>query len=293
MKLFTFSGALLMVLALSSCGKNNSPGGGTANPTVLRPATMKSYDGTIGTLAPVCTYEYDKDNLLIKFGEESTNFRNVSPRRSQLKLFYQDVEATTNYEFGYATDRSSIYELQNQPTVVSVQTSIYNKTFNQTTKPDVYEWRFTYNADFLVVKDVTPLGTGTTVDYTYDDKKNLTKIAFSSIVAGLWRVHTRTTITGYDDKHSPFSAVKAYRLASFPQNYNDQFAQAFCIHNPTQMKSERYSTTRNIYYLAEQTDFDYTYNAQGYPTKIVVKTTYFPETGPGGSGMKIYEFTYK
>lgn len=110
---------------------------------------------------------------------------------------------------------------------------------------------------------------------------------------GHWTVYNRTTITGYDDKHSPFSSVDGYRWASFPQNYNDQFAQAFCTHNPTQMKSAYYSTAKNVYYLAEQTDFDYTYNEQGYPIRIVVKTTYSPENGPGGASVKTCEFTYR
>lgn len=119
----------------------------------------------------ILTKKFCNNSLSGGVSSSGTTFRNVSPRRSQHKLFYADVEATTNYEFGYTTDRFGIYEPKNKPAVVSVQTSIYNKLFNQTTKPEVYEWKFTYNMDFQVVKDVTAHGKGIIVDYIHDDKK--------------------------------------------------------------------------------------------------------------------------
>lgn len=121
--------------SFSSCGKNNSPGGGSVNPTVLRPAKMKFYDGPIGTLGTVWTYEYDKNNLLTKFGEAGKHFRIITSGLSQLQLFYQDIESTTKYVYNSTASRYNIYEPKNQPAVVSVQTSIHNLTYNQVTQP--------------------------------------------------------------------------------------------------------------------------------------------------------------
>ncbi|RDC56197.1 hypothetical protein DU508_11325 [Pedobacter chinensis] len=291
----TFPLLIITVLALTSCRKNNpSGGGGVVATDLLRPATMRFYEGPVGGGGPVWKYEYDKDNFLVKFGEEGKNFRNVDGGKVELKLFATNFETTTLYDYSIAGPGTmSIYEPKLSPATVSIQTAIRNLLNNQITKPPVIEWNFSYNSDFQVVKEVTAVDSDREVYYTYDDKKNLKKIEFMSLVDKHWMVGVRTTVTGYDDKRSPFSAVKGYRWASYPQNYNDQYAQAFCINNPTQMKTEFWSTTKNAYYLAEQTDFGYAYNAQGYPTRIDVKTTYTPEIGAASGAIRTYEFTYK
>jgi hypothetical protein len=289
---------LLILLTISTvcfatgCKKNSpSPGGGGNVPAdVLRPATMKVYEGNIGTLAPVFKFEYDKDSLLVRFGEQGVNMRQILQGGVQFKLFYGDYEATTLYAyFGPGNSPLNFYDVKDQPRAVSIQQTIYNARLNQTTRPAIIEWNFAYNPNFQVSVEKTAASNGIQVNYSYDDKKNLAKMEFQSLL----QVYNRTTVTGYDDKPSPFSAVKGYRWLSYPQTYNDQYVQAFSANNPAKMVTELWSTTKNAFHVAETTNFNYTYNEKGYPVKIVVSTSYTPETGQPGGGVKTYEFTYK
>lgn len=270
--------SLMFVLVFSSaCSKNKNnngpgtPGGGT----MKYPATITMTDATGGRRTT--TYEYNEKNQLI------SQIRNDGVRRD----FGTAIIVETVPSLTFTATNTWVFENMTTQNVYdggSVSKMMWESKYvftNGSTRTDKRGTPlFTSSADGRMESSQTLLyvpDPATTLYYTYDDKKNLKQIEFFRSNEPS-RPYTRLKVTGVDDKPSTFSAVRGYQWLSYPQAYAVDYSFAFCRNNPTQIVIESYDQASNSYKVAEQNDFTYMYDAEGYPVTINVNTTYYSAT---------------
>ncbi|PZR25398.1 MAG: hypothetical protein DI535_18170 [Citrobacter freundii] len=281
---------LIFALAFSSgCSKNKSPndpdtpGSGTTK----YPATITKTDaaGRITT-----TYEYNDKKQLISHKREDGVRRDFGTAQIVETVPSLTVTAISTWDFEYKTTQN-IYEGGSVGKMLWETTYKFTNGNTRTDKRGIP--LFTSTEDGRIESDKTVLyvpDPTKTNYYTYDDKKNLKQIEFFQSTEPS-RPFNRLKVTGVDDKPSPFSAVRGYQWLSYPQSYAIDYSFAFCRNNPTQIVIESYDRTSNSYKIAEQNDFTYTYDTDGYPTTVNINTTYYGGTTTRYSGS--YTIVYK
>jgi len=281
---------MFSLVFFSACSKNNNTNGpGTPGAGATKyPATIKITDATGGWR--ITTYEYNEKNQLI------SQIRNDGVRRD----FGTAIIAETVPSLTFTATNTWVFENMTTQNVYdggSVSKMMWESKYvftNGSTRTDKRGIPlFTSTADGRMESSQTILyvpDPATTLYYTYDDNKNLKQIEFFRSNEPS-RPYSRLKVTGVDDKPSTFSSVRGYQWLSYPQAYAVDYSFAFCRNNPTQMVIESYDQASNSYKVAEQNDFTYTYDADGYPTTINVSITYY-----GGATTRSnasYEIVYR
>jgi YD repeat-containing protein len=292
--------ALCALFLLSHCRKvkdiPKTPNLDTAILNAMYPASISiNNNGQLST----SNYEYDKDNHLVKFGT-NTLFSTIGT--NQVDLTYNEY-ANNNGQTAliHVSTTSYIYTLAGLP---NTSVNIYNTAPTQVNytyyEKDVLSGvissrpggvsQFFCNSDGQPTKVID--NNTNNVTYTYDDKKNLTKmevVRLSGPRAGA--LYQRTNFLSFDDKRSPFSAVKGYWPMTYPQSYNWNFALAFCKNNPKQTTTEIFDVVKNDFVPYETDDYTYVYNEKGYPTQVTVNVTYY--TAVTTHFVYTYNYTYR
>ncbi|MET0466279.1 MAG: hypothetical protein ABW007_24180 [Chitinophagaceae bacterium] len=267
--------SLMFVLVFSSgCSKNkntNAPGtpGAAKYPSTI---TKTDASGRIST-----TYEYNDKNQLIKYRREDGVRRDFGTAIISETVPTLTFTATNTWIFENMTTQN-VYDGGSVGKMLWESTYVFTNGSTRTDKRGIP--LFTSAADGRMESSQTMLyvpDPATTLYYTYDDKKNLKQIEFFRSNEPS-RPYTRLKVTGVDDKPSTFSAVRGYQWLSYPQAYAVDYSFAFCRNNPTQIVIESYDQASNSYKVAEQNDFTYAYDAEGYPVTINVTTTYYTAT---------------
>ncbi|MDR3697871.1 hypothetical protein [Mucilaginibacter sp.] len=294
--------ATCSILLLGNCKKNL--GSLKPPPTVDSAIVNAMYPASVTTYPGETKYEYDKDNHLVNYSRDSTVIVNIGANQVDQNVNEYTTNSNGQSVLYHVSTTSFVYNMVGQP---NTSVNIYNTAPTQVTytyfdkdiKSGITQSRpggqlqFENNKDGLPVKEISSDGGGYNYDFTYDSNGNMQKVEFvhlSGPRAGA--VYGRVTITSLDDKHSPFSAVKGYWVASFPQSYQSDYALAFCKNNPKQIISESYDTTKGAFVVYQQDDFSYVYNDKGYPTQIIINTTYYNATTTQGV-VTTYNYTYK
>lgn len=290
------------ILLLSNCQKKN------INPKPISPVDSNqvqvmyplSQSKNDGTNTYVYKYEYDKDNNLVKYAR-TDNVVTCNVGTSQVDLNVNEYNSFK--ELVHVSTTSFLYNLVGLP---DKPVNIYKTAPTQVTytyiDKDVASgvsktkpgglWQFENNKDGLPLKSITADGGGFNYNYRYDNKGNLATAEFvrlSGVRVG--EMYQRVTFTGFDDKPSPFSAIRYYWVASYPQGYTPEFALAYCKNNPKQIVTEIYDQVKNALVKYQQDDLAYVYNDKGYPTQITINTSYF--TGLNTHYVTTYNYSYK
>jgi len=288
----------LSIILLSSCSKNNTPSDtpdtpdtpGTGGQKIMYPSAMTVSDG--GNTAPyVYKYVYNANNLLIRWGMDSSVYE-VSEHGVNWTSYNYPYETLTSYAYkvAYQQDTSaSIYT--GTPSQCSIDNFRKNVMYSTVVSRHDGDYFRAYSGN-LLIKEIPSDPSVQNVNYFYDDNKNLKSIEWVNQTGPrTLAAATRLTVVALDDKASPFVSVLGYRVASWPQFNSIDYCFAYCHNNPTQVKVESYDATKNEMVLSEQDDFAYTYNENGYPTTIVLNTTFYGATVT--RYVRTYSFTYK
>ncbi|GAA4325803.1 hypothetical protein GCM10023149_28370 [Mucilaginibacter gynuensis] len=268
----------------------------------MYPISRAYYDGNTG-YPVIFKYEYDKDNHIKKFGRDSDVVRNIGTNQVDETISYFDQSPSGNIDLAKISTTSYLFTLVGVPNTSvnffnSAPTQVSWTYFDKNVKTGVTQsrpgglWQFLNNKNGLPVKAITSDGGGRNYNYTYYENGNLKLIEFVDLSgprAGA--LYYRLTFTTLDDKPSPFSSVKGYWPATYPQAYPWDFAWAFCKNNPIQINGERYDLNKGMFVPDEKDDFVYEYNDKGYPTKVTVFTTYYRAVTTNFT--KTYNYTYK
>ncbi|SDH18608.1 hypothetical protein [Mucilaginibacter gossypii] len=290
------------ILSLSNCQKKN------INPKPVSPVDSNhvqvmyplSQSKNDGTNTYVYKYAYDKDNNLVKYAR-TDNVVTCNVGTSQVDLNVNEYNSFK--ELVHVSTTSFLYNLVGLP---DKPVNIYKTAPTQVTytyiDKDVASgvsktkpgglWQFENNKDGLPLKSITADGGGFNYNYRYDNKGNLATAEFvrlSGVRVG--EMYQRVTFTGFDDKPSPFSAIRYYWVASYPQGYTPEFALAYCKNNPKQIVTEIYDQLKNALVKYQQDDLTYVYNDKGYPTQITINTSYF--TGLNTHYVTTYNYSYQ
>lgn len=294
---YAFAGCT--VLLLSNCQKKNiNPKPVDSNKVyAMYPISQSKSDGTN---TYTYNYEYDKDNNLVKYARtDNVVTYNIGTNQVDINV----NEYNSSRVLVHMSTTSFVYNLVGLP---DKPVNIYKTAPTQVTytyiDKDVAsgvsktspggQWQFENNKDGLPFKSITADGGGFNYNYHYDDKGNLATSEFvrlSGIRAG--ELYQRITFSSFDDKPSPFSAVRSYWVASYPQGYTPEYALAYCKNNPKQIVTEIYDQVKNAFVKYQQDDLTYVYNGKGYPTQITINTSYF--TGLNTHYVTTYNYSYK
>jgi hypothetical protein len=288
--------AACMLLLLSNCKKvgdiKQPPPVDNVIVDAMYPVIQSYFDGT---QSYVFKYEYDKDNHLTNYSRGNTLICNIGTNQVDL-TFNQYAQAlvhvsTTSYVYTLAGLPNTAVNIYNTaPTQVSYTYYEKDVTNGTTTSRPGGVAQFFNNKDGLPYKML--LGTDWNYNLTYDGNKNLTSVEFVRLSGPRTNlVSDRWSFTSFDNKHSPFSAVKGYWAISFPQGYTWDYALAFCKNNPKQITTERYDDTKKAFVPYQVDDYSYVYNDKGYPTQITISTTYY--SGATTHYSRNYSYTYK
>lgn len=264
----------------------------------MYPAVQSFYDGSQSAYPTVYSYQYDKDNQLIKYGQDNLYTREISANAVAESTYDLglDIVATMNYAFsmvGQTNTAVNIYTASpNQVGMTLISKNL--KTGVTWSEPAVF-WQFEYNNKGQLLREITSGDRGVNYDFSYDDNGNFKEIDDVKLTgprAGA--VYSKLKVISLDNKPSPFSHVKGYWAALWPQGHAEDFAGAFCKNNPIQMTNERYDPTKNAFVMDEKDDFTYMYNDKGYPTQITVNTTYYNAIATTTTHYtRTYNYTYK
>lgn len=290
-------------LLLSNCQKKDTgpkpiPPVDSTKVQAMYPATQTKSNGGV---AYTYKYEYDKGNNLVKYSR-TDNVVTYNISSSQVDIHVNEY-ASSNQALIHTSTTSFVYNLAGLPdSPVNIYTTAPTQvtwTYFDKDEPNGPVksrpgdlWQFLNNQDGLPVNAITADGGGFRYDYTYNDKGNLAYAGFvrlSGIRVG--EMYERISFTSFDDKHSPFSAIKAYWEASYPQGATWEYALAYCKNNPKQILTEIYDVTKNGFVKYQQDDLTYVYNDKGYPMQITINTTYFNATSTHYT--TTYNYTYK
>jgi len=281
---------VVLLSVLSGCKKSGtSPSKQIGATTIIRPVSS-TFVQTGGE--PITyKYSYDSDNNLAGYGSVGEYEVAVDAHTVTQSSFSSEFDDVITYSYsGPSNTPVDIYT--DIPTQMSI--SMYNKNVlagTSTTTPG-YLWAFEGSKN-IISKMYTSDGGGENIDFTYDANNNFKTISFTNLSgAQAGKVVVLMTVTGIDNHPSPFSSVKGYNVISYPQEFVSDYAQAFCKNNPTQIIYKRFDYDKGDLEIYEQDDFTYTYNAQGYPTAVVVKITEFG-TNSNTYLTKNYTYTYK
>ncbi len=302
MKRVMQSGLLLMAGAIflfstSSCKKEAKPcnpgGGDTLVPIQARiPIELSFYDGTASAYPTVYKFQYDQNNLLTHWGTDSV-YSNIFAHGVSEVVFDWPYISGFNYTYRIANSLDTSVSLYDgQPSELDIVFASKDRFYGITNSTPEAPYFFEYGANGLLVKSITNGGDGLNVNQSYDDKGNLKEIDYvrvNGVRAG--NFFSKLTVTGYDDKFSPFIAVKGWKWASWPQGYAWQYATAFCNNNPTQITVVDWDDDSNSFKPYSVDDFTYTYNDDGFPTTIVDNTTYTTATTTHYT--RTFNYTYK
>lgn len=235
-------------------------------------------------------YTYNSDNNLTKYGTPGSYEIAVDPHTVTQSSFTSASDVINTYAYsGPSNSPVDIYT--NTPAQMSISTVSKNVSTGTSTTTPGKSWAFRGNSNTITQMSTADQG-GETIDFTYDANANLKTITWTNLSgqqAGI--PFASLTVTAVDNKPSPFSAVKAYNVISYPQYYAPDFAFGFCKNNPSQMVYKQFDDSKGDLEPTEQDDFTYTYNAQGYPTAIAIKITYFGF--PNIYATRNYTITYK
>jgi YD repeat-containing protein len=255
-----------------------------------------------GSATYTYNYEYDKENHLTKYYRDNIISYNIGTNQVDQVvtdyIFYQGATvpfSTSGYSFVYTLvgqPNTSVNLYTTAPTQVTYTYYYKNDISGETTSKPGGQLQFYNNKDGLPTKIITSDGGGKNTNLTYDDNGNLKLIEFVNLSGPrVGAVYGRLTVKSLDDKSSPFSGVKGYPTISYPQGYPQDYALAYCKNNPKQIISESYDVSKNAFVVYQQDDFTYTYNDKGYPTQIVVNTTYINAVTTHNT--RTYNYTYK
>lgn len=270
--------ALVFALAFSSgCSKNKSTNGpGTPGSGAAKyPATITLTDAAGGRR--ITTYEYNDKKQLTSYRTDAGVRRDFGTAIIVETVPALTFTATNTWVFENMSSQN-IYEGGSVGKMLWESKYVFTNGNTRTDRRGVP--LFSSTADGRIERSTTMLYVPDptyTLDYTYDDKKNLKQIEFFQSTEPS-RPFNRLKVTGVDNKPSTFSAVRGYQWLSYPQSYAVDYSFAFCVNNPTQIVIESYDRASNSYKVVEQDDFTYTYDADGYPTTINVSTTYYGTT---------------
>jgi hypothetical protein len=246
-------------------------------------------------------YEYDRDNNLVKYSRtDDVVTYNIGTNQVDINV---NEYASSNHQLIHMSTTSFVYTLAGDPNTAvnffnTAPTQVKYTYFDKDVPSGVTSSRpggliqFENTKDGLPLKMISADGGGYNYNYNYDDKKNLVKAEFVHLSGPrVGAVYERISFTSFDDKPSPFSAVKGYWEASYPQGYTWEYALAFCKNNPKQIITELYDVTKSAFVKNQQDDLTYVYNDKGYPTQITINTTYFNATVT--HYLTTYNYTYK
>lgn len=281
---------VVLALLLPACKKNGGSGGG-GNTAVLYPATLSFYEGNNSAYPSRSTFKYDDQHRLTYMGNNERYSNIASAGVEQVILNARDTLIITNLFTG------NIYTGQG---VTDIRTNYMWKysTGNSLTGP-VSTYYFISSAS---TKQLASYNGGTySQHFVYDQEGNLTSSKFVTNSRGLpgqssfdpgGLEYSRLTYTGYDTKPSPYSAVAGYQYIAYQWSYPQHFYFAMSKHNPTQIIEESLNTTTMRWSVYAQVDLTYTYNEQGYPSQVKIKTVYPSTATPAQAFYQTYDFTY-
>ncbi|PUZ20133.1 YD repeat-containing protein [Chitinophaga costaii] len=303
--------AALAIFLLSNCHKepgnlNKSPNVDSSIVNAMYPKVQSFYDAGASSTVYKSIITYDKDNHIQEMARDSTllitvkgSTVNVITNTYTYKdkyTYYLNYQYIMSYVFsfdGLGDPNSTIYN----KCPLKMESSFYeNNVAAGTTqsRPATVEY-LSGNKEGYPLQEMSSDGDGYNYNYTYDDNGNLKQITFITLSGPRSsQVYGRVNVISLDNKPSPFSAVKGYWIASFPQGYNWDYALAFCKNNPLQMTHETYNSEKGRFMVTEKDDFLYTYNDQGYPTQVSIDISYYSNVD--GSlyqrGVRVYNYTY-
>jgi hypothetical protein len=289
---------LTLVAFISACGKPNNtpPKQPTSGTDTLRPVSVSYYDGGNSAYPTVMTYKYDKANHLIQYGVGDVLVYAVGPHGVVETDFDSSTSNifTTSYLYSLTSIQTDapvdIYNAA--PNQVKIGLTVKNTISGTTTSEDIGLWQFETTKEGLPLKEITSDNGGRNFNFAYDASGNLSTVSFvnlSGTRAGA--VYSVLKMGTMDDKHSPFSGVQGYPVISYPQQFDEDYALAFCKNNPKQIVVTSYDYDTNALKLYETDDFVYTYNDKGYPTTIVETMTY--ASGSPNVFTRTYNYTYQ
>lgn len=265
----------------------------------MRPVTQSLNNG-----GPtyVYNYEYDKNNNLFKYAR-TDGVVDYMIGTNQVDINVSEY-ASADHKLTHLSTTSFIYTLVGTNSNTSVNffntppTQVKYTYFDKDVLSGVTKSRpggliqFENGKGGLPVKMISADGGGYNYNYTYDNKENLISAEFVRLSGPrVGEVYERISFTSFDDKPSPFSAVKGYWEASYPQGYTWEYALAFCKNNPTQIITEIFDTDKNAFVKYQEDDLTYVYNDKGYPAQISISTTYY--TAIVTHYLTIYTYKYK
>ena len=262
---------LLAVIAFSACSKSSDD-----EPTL--PTTKQLYPAKVvekeadGTIFQETTYEYDSQNRLVK-SISTENNKEYTEVYTNSYIYSSNglAEITKTCKYGSEPERYNGKIVCNY--VGGVLTTIFEydpgdvDAFNKDTL--FYQ---AGNRRPYIVKQHNGLEKN---EITYDAAGNIATVKYTD------DVKANVTTFSYDTKHPHFS---------------------WCLPNPSVLDgSFRYcpletkvvGTEKGVTTYNEVNTFAYEFNADGYPTKVTVKSDYKVLTSENETDTKIYEITYK
>ncbi|MET0244018.1 MAG: hypothetical protein ABW174_11145 [Flavitalea sp.] len=283
---------LAMGVTFTSCKKstgsqNPQPGGSD----LLYPTTVSFYEGNNSAYPEVREFKYDGDHLLTFMG---TKYRYAKINASSVDKIYidRDTLVISNIFDG------NIYTGKNVNNVSSTSRWRYSGSLPPYNGP---ENKYNLPPTDPSYTKILHFNMGKASHFfSYDDNGNLTS---SKFVTNSWGSpnssqfdpggleYARLTYKGYDDKLSPYSSIAGYRFIAFQWAYPQEFSFAMSKHNPTQIIEESLDTNTRTFKVTSQVDFTYTYNDQGYPTQVKIKTVYPNSSTPSDAFYQTYNIT--
>lgn len=255
---------LILGLVLGACSRDNDENlanNGTGNNTNETPVlvTKIKYSGTTNGSAEI-VYDGDKIKEIRENDKDDGNKVTIFNYEGDLIK-----SATMNIENRAPITKTYTYKGDK---LILVEEVVERDYYLGGKMKKVERHDYTYNGDGTIVVNKTINGTHSSDSkYNYTHKKVLTYTIKNNLITKVVEIDGDTTMTTtleYDGKNSPYKNIKglsnllieAYEeFESFPQNISKyEYRHDFASGTPSTISLNKYT---------------YTYNGQGYPTKVV------------------------
>ncbi|TKC07458.1 hypothetical protein [Pedobacter frigoris] len=268
MKHIVLVSSVIFLGMLTGCKKNNPPSVTPVLASAAKDCLIQSYQTNwTGTYGFNNNYKYDNNSRIVSY--ESTGLSDVKITRAEIgNPLDSAVSSIAFHQFNSAGDPSILTTTygfnrdgfpQTLPTTARLSlTKIHNQV--STTIPDYEDHVFTWSKGKLVKVEETSPQPGDwewMLTITYNDKGNVTSIKYE-LTTGPRDAVTLITISAYDDKPNPYSAM-AYWKFILPTRWNisepEPLIVALSQNNPLDFNFNDQSSRT----------MKYTYNEKGFP----------------------------